>query len=53
MKFLPWFLLTAWTVWTIVENGNLKPQDNIILWLLSVVSAVVLIVGVIELLVKK
>lgn len=38
MKYISFILITLWSVWAIVTNGDLKPSDDCFLWLLSILS---------------
>jgi len=49
MKIIYLILLLAWSIYTIIENGNLKPSDNYYLYVLSVVSIIFIVIGGIDL----
>jgi hypothetical protein len=38
MKYISFTLLTLWSLYMIIVNGNLRVSDNYFLWLLSVAS---------------
>lgn len=50
MKYIYKLLLICWSVWTISENGNMRPSDNTILWLLSAITFIVSFVAILDLL---
>ena len=53
MKYVYWIVLTAWSVYMLVNNPNLKPSDDVCLWLLSAVSTLLSVVGLVILLIDK
>lgn len=38
MKYISFILITLWSTWMLVTNGDLKPSDNYFLWALGVLS---------------
>lgn len=38
MKYISFALITLWAIYMLVTNGDLKPSDNFLLWILSVSS---------------
>ncbi len=38
-------LLTCWCGWAIYSLGDMRPSDNLFMWLLSVISLCVCLVG--------
>jgi hypothetical protein len=38
MKYASFLLILSWSIYTLVTEGNIRPSDNIILWILGVLS---------------
>lgn len=47
MKYVSFILITLWACWMLVVNGDLKPSDNYILWILGVLSIMYSIINII------
>jgi len=45
-------LITAWSMWTLLTNGDMKPSDNYFLWSLSALSLMYAVANWIVILIK-
>jgi hypothetical protein len=53
MKYISLILLITWSCWSLHANGNLKPNENPLLWILSILSIVYSIINIVALYVEK
>jgi len=53
MKYIGYLLTTMWSIYSYLSFDNLKPSDNIWLWLLAACTSLYSIFGIIEILHHK
>jgi hypothetical protein len=53
---ISFIIILCWAIWVITTNGNLKPSDNYLLWVLGAISimysTIAIVIYLIELKVK-
>ena len=53
MKYISFVLIGLWSLWMLIENGELKPSENFFLWVLGAISIMYTIINIIILYIDK